>query len=379
MIDKYHITSLLVAKELEKKNNMNSNYVVFELFFRDNKTYYIGDSFPDYVSKKIEETNEFVSKIAGEFKLHFDPSKIKIKILNKNKNRIVEVKRRYPLIRVESEGLEGIVYETPLLNFVQSYLIYFTRLYEIKKTVEELHKDNIPILAEFGMRRAPGMDSANLASRIAVELGMKTSNMNLYNEFKDSVIGTFPHAFVQYFTGNKESLEEKIREEINLWTQIIDTGISNIILPDTNDFYNVIEGVFKKTKRKDIIVRIDSGDFLERTKYLADKAKQYNKEVKVILSGDLNKEKIIETYNRFKKEGLEKLIFSYAIGTQVVNNIKPLSIVYKVVEVNNNPVTKLSAKGKGYEPGRHIVVKEDNDFYLAKGDTLDNDLLIEKK
>jgi len=357
MFDKYHLTTIETLRQLDAEN---SN-VVFELFYRDNKTFYITKNFPDRVQKVIEKVTDF----SGMKNLRINDIKIANSQLRKD---TLKVEKRFPLVQISSQGLDAIIYESALLNHIQLELIYTTRVLEV---INVCKRYNITTISDFGLRRAPGLYAADLFSEICIDLGLTTSNMNLYNRFPHKVVGTLPHAFVQYVTVTKAkttNLDKLIREEISLWTYLLDKQLTKVILPDAYDFKTVVKEVIQRTKAKSFIIRIDSGDLVENTDYVVSVAKTFNKDVKVILSGDLCKEKLLEILPEFQQRNLLNAIYSIAIGTQVVNNVKPLSIVYKIVQIDDIPVTKF-ASSKGYSPGCKKVVVSGDSYELKNGKT----------
>jgi nicotinic acid phosphoribosyltransferase len=363
MYDKYHLTTIETLKKLS-----NDSYrCVFELFFRKpgpendpNEEFYLTKEFANRVRRVIKRVGEFYGK----------PIPVEsIKVAGLPDKDIIEISPRFPIVQIVG-GPEAILYESALINHVQQELIYTTRLVRVKKLCEKL---GIKGIADFGLRRAPSIEAANLFSEIAIELGMKTSNMNLCNEYPEKVVGTLPHAFVQMVTYGVPEQEYKMWLKL-LELHKVDSSIPDTILPDTYDFEKTLGNIFKHiNKTQPLKIRIDSGDFIERLKTIQKLVDtfQYKGNLTVILSGDIN-ESSLDSLHRRGLKGLVrqfpvKLDVLVAIGTQVVHNIKPLSITYKLVEVNGRPVTKTGAKGKSYVAGPTHVLKIENGYLLNNG------------
>ena len=359
MYDKYHLTTLSTIKHF----GIDSGHTtVFELFFRepgpDNepiKTAYIK---PKVFNEIVRATIKQILDFHGDKNIRIK----KIQVLGDDPNlpEIVNVEPRCPLVRVIGEGLDPIIFESALLNVVQREIIYQTRLLEILKDREIM--DVFKRISDFGFRRAPGIDSANRFAELAVKFGLTSSNMNLFNKYPDKVIGTLPHAFIQYVStidADSTDIDRLIRSEVHVWIQLLKEGLTNVILPDAHNFKKVVSSIVKSISTynsliKGFIVRIDSGDIIDNIRFVAQLSENYKLNIKCIISGDLNYRKLKRYASLIKKEKLDKYIYGAAIGTQVVSNFKPLSIVYKLVQVDDKPITKF-ASSKGYDPGPQQV------------------------
>jgi len=370
MYDKYHLTTLNTIKQL----GIDSGHItVFELFFRepgpDNepiKTAYINPKlFNEIVRKTIKQVLDFHSDKNLRIK--------KIQMLGDDPNlpEIVDVEPRCPLVRVIGEGLDPIIFESALLNVVQREIIYQTRLLEIIQ--DDMIMDIFKRISDFGFRRAPSIDSADRFAELAIRFGLTSSNMNLFSKYPDKIIGTLPHAFIQYASvieSNSTEIDKLIEKETQIWVHLLENRLTNVILPDAHNFIKVVENVAKhiatyKPNIKGFIVRIDSGDVIGNIKFIAQLSQNYKLDIKCIISGDLNYEKLKQYALLIDKENLERYVYGAAIGSQVVSNFKPLSIVYKLVQVDDKPVTKF-ASSKGYEPGPHQIYVRDDGLIVGR-------------
>jgi len=330
MFDKYHLTTIETIKKLFSEKFRNEK-CVFELFIRSDGTYYVSKGYPNRVRKKIFEVIEFYGR------KDLGINKISVANTELNSNFLM-VKKFFPLVQIVG-SIEAIILESALINLTQMELIYATR---IKKIKEISKKYGIPVV-DFGLRRAPSIESANLFSEIMIEHGLKTSNMNMYLKYPEMVIGTLPHAFVQLNAKDENY-------EIHLWKELILKGITNVILPDTYNASTVIKSLALMFKTEQLIFRIDS-DHENLIKLIVELNKIFKSKHKVIVSGDMTPDKIENLIEKFGRE----IFHSFAVGTQVVNNIKPLSIVFKLVQVGDRKIEK-RAKGKEQIPGAKYVL-----------------------
>jgi len=165
MFDKYHLTTVEIIEKLFPEKLKNEK-CVFELFIRDEGTYYVSKGYPERVRNRISEILEFYGK--RDLKIE------RISIANSEiRSEFLIVKKFFPLVQIVG-SIEAIILESGLINLTQMELIYATRIKAIKEIYE---KYGIPIV-DFGLRRAPSIESANLFSQIMIEHGLKTSNMS---------------------------------------------------------------------------------------------------------------------------------------------------------------------------------------------------------
>jgi len=324
----------MFTRNISKVVFQNQYKTCFTLFIRKGK-YYTSPDFPTV----IEETlNKYFYDVNDKFE---------IRILGKYKNKgLMEVKEFQPIIQVIGHGLEPIVLESLLLNVTQRELFYTTRLLEFKNVIKK-YFPRAKVL-EFGLRRAPDIKLAYRISEIAAKLGYLTSNMMLYDKYSEKITGTLPHAFIQYglFSGEYEN-------EVQLWKYLLENNLTDTILPDTIDTIVLLKKllpVLDPNKIRGVKIRLDSGDHVELIKEIA----KINTliDVKYILSGDYDIDKVKYVGENLEEEYRNKVI-GIAGGTQIVNNTKPLSIVYKLTGIYKNgkwiPVKKLAPGKKQIE------------------------------
>jgi nicotinate phosphoribosyltransferase len=156
-----------------------------------------------------------------------------------------------PLIRVHATLMEAQLIESVLLNVVNFQTLIAT------KTARIYLAANHGKVAEFGLRRAQGIDGAVSASRAAYIGGAAaTSNVYAGKRFNIPVTGTMAHSWVMAFDDEREAFERFAELYPDAAVLLIDTY-------DTLDsgIPNAIEiGKRLKEKGKPFGVRLDSGD-----------------------------------------------------------------------------------------------------------------------
>ena len=156
-----------------------------------------------------------------------------------------------PLIRVHATMLEAQLIESFLLNTINFQTLVAT------KTARIYLASHGGAIAEFGLRRAQGVDGALSASRAAFIGGATaTSNTLAGKRFGIPVTGTMAHSWVMAFASELESFRRYADLYPEKATLLIDTyetlgsGIENAI----------IVGRELKDRGQGVGVRLDSGD-----------------------------------------------------------------------------------------------------------------------
>jgi nicotinate phosphoribosyltransferase len=156
-----------------------------------------------------------------------------------------------PLIRVHATLMEAQLIESLLLNIVNFQTLIAT------KTARIYLAANHGRVAEFGLRRAQGVDGAVSASRAAFIGGAgATSNVYAGKRFDIPVTGTMAHSWVMAFDDEREAFDKFA----DLYPD------SSILLIDTYDTLDsgipnaVRVGKRLKELGKPFGVRLDSGD-----------------------------------------------------------------------------------------------------------------------
>lgn len=226
-----------------------------------------------------------------------------------------------PLIEVRGPVLQAQVIETLLLNTVN-----FQTLIATKAARCTLAAQGNPV-ADFGLRRAQGMDGGFAASRATYVGGCaSTSNVLVGKHLGIPVTGTFAHSWVMSFDSEKEAFEAFARANPNNCVFLVDT------YETISGMRNAIEVALAMRERglKPIGVRLDSGDLA----YLSVEARRMLNEaglddMKVMVSGDLD-EYLIRS---LRLQGAR--IDAYGVGTKLVtgNRDPALGGVYKLAAI----------------------------------------------
>lgn len=291
-----------------------------------------------------------------------------------------------PVLTVKAPLIQAKILETPILNIINMQMAIATKASRVTRAAYP-----IPV-SSFGSRRAHGFDSAVAGNKAAV-IGGCANHSNLVTEYKYGIpsVGTMAHSYVQTFgvgsqaerTAFETFIKHRKNREKNSLILLIDTyntigmGIKNAIEAFKNcgidDNYKGMYGV-----------RIDSGDLA----YLSKKCRKILdeagfKKAKIVLTNSLNEELI----RSLKEQGV--CADSYGVGDEIaVSKSNPcFGGVYKIVEIDNEPVIKLSEDVvKISNPGFKEVYRVYDTCGLAYADLItlmkndrDRELLINGK
>lgn len=255
-----------------------------------------------------------------------------------------------PLIRVKGPILQAQIAETALLNLINFPTLVATKAARI------WHASGGEPVAEFGLRRAQGVDGGLSASRAAFIGGCSsTSNVLAGHRYGIPVRGTHAHSWVMAFDSELESFEAYARAMPNNCVFLVDS-------------YDTLEGVrhaitvgrqLREQGRKMIGIRLDSGDLA----WLSIQARQMLDEAGfsdavIMASNDLDE----HTIESLKDQGAT--ITVWGVGTQLATayDQPALGGVYKLGAVRPSPDApwkhriKLSEQtAKITNPGIHQV------------------------
>jgi nicotinate phosphoribosyltransferase len=239
------------------------------------------------------------------------------------------------ILEISGNILECQLLETLIINEIHSNTSLATKSSRIVQS-----SGNSTVI-DFSARRTYGYNAALKASKNAYISGFEgTSNVDAGKMFGIPLIGTMGHSYVLSFRNEYQSFLNYAKEFKNNSTFLIDTydslkGIKNAI-----DVH--------KNEGKDVhSIRLDSGDIKE----LSFKARQMLdaaglKSTKIIATGSMDEYKINELINN-QKCPID--IFGVGSNFGVSSDTPVLECVYKLVEIENNPVNKLSPN-KSYFP-----------------------------
>ncbi|GAA0173373.1 glycosyltransferase [Lithospermum erythrorhizon] len=294
---------------------------------------------------------------------------------------------KVPLVRVEGPVSVVQLLETPLVN-----LINYASLVATNAARHRFVAGKSKLLLEFGLRRAQGPDGGIGASKYCYMGGFDaTSNVAAGRLFGIPLRGTHSHAFVSSFMSPDEILDKSLNSSdgttlcedfvslVQAWLRKLKRShILGGLFGETNqsevaaftsyalafpnnflalvDTYDVVRSgipnfcavalALNDLGYKAVGIRLDSGDLAyqscEARKFFCAIEKEFNNphfgKMSITASNDLNE----ETIDALNKQGHE--VDAFGIGTHLVTcYAQPaLGVVFKLVEINNQPRIKLS-------------------------------------
>lgn len=273
-----------------------------------------------------------------------------------------------PLIRIIGPIIQCQLLETALLNIINFQTLIATKA---ARVVLAAKGDKV---AEFGLRRAQGIDGGLAASRACYIGGChSTSNVLAGKLFGIPVGGTHAHSWVMSFPNELESFRAYANAMPNNCTFLVDT-------------YNVRQGILnaiivgKELQQKGYEmagIRLDSGDLAAQSimaREMLNTAGLNN--VKIVASNDLDEYEIA----RLKELGAR--IDIWGVGTSMVTSKDQSALggVYKLGAIKNGvfwtPKIKISAdEAKTTNPGILDVIRFESNSGMYIGDMLSDKLL----
>ncbi len=240
-----------------------------------------------------------------------------------------------PFLRIEAPLWQAQLVETYLLNTINYQTLIATRAARMRDAAG----DRLTLL-EFGTRRAFSPQASLWAARAALSAGMDaTSNVLAALKLDRKPSGTMAHALVMALNATEGS-------EAQAFSAFHQVFPDSSLLIDTFDTIAAARNLAEKVKSGEMQVkgiRIDSGDIAA----LSKEVKALLPDVAIFASGDIDETEIL----RLKALGAP--IDGYGIGTKLVTGA-PVNGVYKLVEINNIPVSKKSS-GKQTIAGRKQI------------------------
>ena len=228
-----------------------------------------------------------------------------------------------PILRIQAPLLMGQMLESIVINAINFPSLIATKAARIKQAAGE------QLVAEFGMRRAQGLQASLMASRAAYIGGVDAvSNILAGEKYHIPLVGTISHSFILSF-----------EDEIAAFDAVADyMGDQTVLLVDT---YNTEQGVTHAIKtakaRMDQgkmldAIRLDSGDLCalsQMARQMLDDAGLAH--VAIIASGDLDEYQI----TRLKQAGA--CIDRWGVGTRLVTayDQPALDITYKLAAIQD--------------------------------------------
>lgn len=262
-----------------------------------------------------------------------------------------------PILRVTGPLIQAQLAETALLNLINFQIMIATKANRIVRAAA-----GAPVV-DFGLRRAQGYDAGIKGARAAYIGGCRgTSNVEAGRVYGIPISGTQAHSWVMAFPTELEAFRAYASSFPDNVTLLIDT-------------YDVIQGArnaaivareMEATGHRLGAVRIDSGDLAMLTEKVRAILDEEDLEyVKIIATSDLNEYKISELVK------IKSRIDGYGVGTELITG-KPVAAlpgVYKLVQINDQPVIKLSSNKVTY-PGMKQVYRLEDEEGNYKEDVL---------
>ncbi len=240
-----------------------------------------------------------------------------------------------PFLRIEAPLWQAQLVETYLLNTINYQTLIATRAARMRDAAG----DRITLL-EFGTRRAFSPQASLWAARAALAAGMNaTSNVLAALKLGRKPSGTMAHALVMALNATEGS-------EAQAFSAFHQVFPNSPLLIDTFDTIAAAQNLAEKVKSGEMQVkgvRIDSGDIAAVSK----EVRSLLPDAAIFASGDIDEAEIL----RLKALGAP--IDGYGIGTKLVTGV-PVNGVYKLVEIDNIPVSKKSS-GKQSIAGRKQI------------------------
>ena len=249
-----------------------------------------------------------------------------------------------PVLEITAPIIEAQLAETFIINQVNFQTLLATKAARCVWAAQGRG------LADFASRRTHGTDAALKMARCSYIAGFQSSSNVLASQrYGIPPAGTMAHSFISSFPSEVEAFRAYAETFPN----------RTILLLDTYDTiagaWNAVEVAkeMEEAGNRLVAVRLDSGDFRQLSSQVRRILDQVGLEyVKILASGGLDEYEL----DSLVQAGAP--IDLFGVGTRVgVSGDAPYSdMVYKLVEYDGRPVTKLSV-GKAYPPGRKQVYR----------------------
>jgi nicotinate phosphoribosyltransferase len=242
-----------------------------------------------------------------------------------------------PLLEVTAPLPEAQVVETFLLNRVTLEATVASKAARCRVAAGD--RD----LMDFAFRRTHGLDAAMAVARTTAMCGFATtSNVEAARRYGLRAAGTMAHSYIEAFPSEREAFRAFAEDFPGRVTFLVDT-YDTAAGVDT-----AIDVIRELGLRPPLAVRLDSGDVDALSREARGRLDAAGLgEVRIVASGGLDDVDI----ERLVKGGAP--IDAFGVGTRLgVSADAPyLDTVYKLVDVDGRPVSKLSP-GKASLPGR---------------------------
>jgi nicotinate phosphoribosyltransferase len=251
-----------------------------------------------------------------------------------------------PILEVTAPLPFAQLVETAAINLVQLPTLVATKAARMA-----LAAAGRPVV-DFGFRRAHGLETGVAASLAAfVGGGLATSNVEAARRYGIPAVGTMAHSYVQAYRSEIEAFRAYAEDFPDSTILLVDTydtlkGVQNAV---------VVARELRANGHELRGIRLDSGDLAtlarESRVILDDSGFP---EVQIFASGGLDENDIADLVR------VRAPIDSFGVGTDlaVSRDVPAVDIVYKLVDFDGRPVSKLST-GKETLPGEKQVFRAD--------------------
>lgn len=240
-----------------------------------------------------------------------------------------------PFIRVEAELAQAQLVETFILSTINHQSMIASKAARIV-----LAAGGKSVL-EFGSRRTHPAAAVDVARAAYIAGFDGSSNVEAFYRYGVPARGTMAHMFIMAY-GDEEKAFEKYNKVFG----------KSLYLVDTYDTLTGVRNALKVAGDNLLGVRLDSGDLASLSKEVRALLKDEGREdVKIFLSSDLDEYELVELNERGEYDGA-------GVGTRLATSDDAPSLggVYKLVEINEQPVAKFS-EGKITYPGPKQVYR----------------------
>lgn len=253
-----------------------------------------------------------------------------------------------PLIEVTAPIIEAQIVETMLLNIITTASLLATKAARIVQAA-----GGRPVV-DFGSRRTHGEETAISAARAGYISGFAgTSNVKAAATYSIPTYGTMAHSFIQTFDDETTAFATYSDEFPETSTLLVDTY-------DTlQGVHNAIRVAKAATQRGISInaIRLDSGDLrnlAHAARALLDEA-GFPK-IRIMASGGLDEYRI----SQLVEAGAP--IDAFGVGTRfgTSSDAPYIDSVYKLVQIDGRPVTKLSTDKQTLPWGKQVYRRVQN-------------------
>jgi len=350
------------------KNKRNA-HATFELFIRSSRRpFYIACGIDTAVSfiEKIKfnkEDIDYLNELAlfeDDFLDYLKEFKFKGDISGIAEPEIIFAEE--PIVSVSANIIEAQIIESILLNQINLATTLAT------KAIRVITSAKGKAIYDFSLRRTQGIEASLACAKYSYMAGAAgTSNMLAGFLYKIPVAGTMAHSYVMSFD-----------KEIDSFLAFVKTfPTKSILLVDTYDVRKGIRSAIKvakimKNEGVDLLgIRLDSGNFLEDSKYARSLLDQEGLiDTIIVASGNLDEYKIAKLVDS------KAPIDAFGVGTNMgcSSDLPYTDVIYKLVEIKTKgqdfmPTMKFSAEKLTF-PSRKQVFRQFDSAGIMQSDAI---------